>query len=265
MIQIEFAQKAIEKIRVNQEVEGLAVGGSWITNEMDEYSDLDLILVTKTKLSDDKDKMIYFASYLGDLLSAFTGEHVGEPRVLICLYDNPLLHVDIKFITPGEFRQRVEDPVVLWERDNILSEIIKSTDSAWPELDFQWIEDRFWIWIHYATLKAGRGEYFEACDFLSFLRGTVLAPLMQLKNGQLPRGLRKVEFNFKKLDLEKLKSTVSKYDIHSIINSLEKIITIYCELRDDLFPASININEKLREKVLEFLIETKNKIWKIEQ
>jgi len=259
MIQREFAKQIIEKIQSNPDVVGLAVGGSWITNEMDDYSDLDLVLVSQTRFSDDKNKMISFASGLGDLLNAFTGEHVGEPRVLICLYDNPFLHVDIKFVTPEEFNERVEDPVVLWERDNILTEIIKSTKSEWPKLDFQWIEDRFWTWIHYATLKIGRGEYFETLDFLSYLRVTVIAPFMQLKNGQLPRGLRKVEFNFDNSDLEILKGTVPKYEINSIVNSLEQIIELYQGLRRELYPDSIKLNEVLRVKTQEFLIETKKK------
>ena len=260
MIQIEFAKQIIEKIKSNPDVLGLAVGGSWITNELDDYSDLDLVLVTQTRFSDDKNKMISFASGLGNLLNAFTGEHVGEPRVLICLYNNPFLHVDIKFVTPEEFNLRVEDPVVLWERDNILTEIIKSTKSEWPELDFQWIEDRFWTWIHYATLKIGRGEYFEALDFLSYLRATVIAPLMQLKNGLLPRGLRKVEFNFSDPDLEKLILTVPKYEINSIVNSLEQIIELYHELSLELYPDSIRFNEVLRVKTQEFLTETKKNV-----
>ena len=40
-----------------------------------------------------------FAGTLGHLLHAFTGEHVGEPRLLICLFGPELLHVDLKFIT----------------------------------------------------------------------------------------------------------------------------------------------------------------------
>ena len=31
--------------------------------------------------------------------ATFTGEHVGESRVLICLYGPPLLHVDLKFVS----------------------------------------------------------------------------------------------------------------------------------------------------------------------
>jgi hypothetical protein len=96
MIQVEFANKVVEILKTDKSVIGLSVAGSWLTNELDEFSDLDLILVTKEKISDDKSKMLEYANHLGKLLSGFTGEHVGEPRVLICLYDNPLLHVDIK-------------------------------------------------------------------------------------------------------------------------------------------------------------------------
>jgi hypothetical protein len=102
------------------------------------------------------------------LLSAFTGEHVGEPRLLICLYDNPLLHVDIKFVTLEEFGTRVETPVILFDRNSQLKQVINQTTAIFPYPDFQWIEDRFWTWVHYAALKIGRGEYFEAIDFFGY-------------------------------------------------------------------------------------------------
>ncbi len=100
MIQLEFAKRATEILKADKSVIGLAVAGSWLTGELDEFSDLDLILITKDYVSDDKNKMLEYAKRLGQLLTGFTGEHVAEPRVLICLYDNPLLHVDIKFMTP---------------------------------------------------------------------------------------------------------------------------------------------------------------------
>lgn len=260
MIQKDFAKHVVEKIRSNPDVLGLAAGGSWISDELDKYSDLDLVLVTKSLMSDDRIKMISFASALGELLNAFTGEHVGEPRLLVCMYDNPFLHVDIKFVTPAEFRTRVEDPVVLFERDGILSQIIASTKSEWPVLDFQWIEDRFWTWIHYIALKLGRGEYFEVIYSVFFLHTTVISPLMLVKNKHLPRGLRKVESILPGIDLGNLKATLPDYDVNSIINSLGKIVILYKNLRQDLFPESVIINEKLRERVEEYVREVvKNK------
>ena len=165
MIQQDFAERVKKILAKDDSVIGLAVGGSWINNEIDEFSDIDLVLITKQKIASDKAKMLDHAKKFGDLLSAFTGEHVGEPRLLICLYDNPLLHVDIKFVTLEEFKIRVETPVLLLDRDDQLKKALAETTSKFPTPDFQWIEDRFWVWVHYGAVKIMRGEYFEAYDF----------------------------------------------------------------------------------------------------
>jgi GNAT superfamily N-acetyltransferase len=179
--------------------------------------------------------MLGYANSLGDFLSGFTGEHVGEPRVLICLYDNPLLHVDIKFVTLDEFHTRIETPVVLLDKDGQLEETIRNSQPHFPYPDFQWIEDRFWTWIHYALLKIGRGEYFEAFDFMGFLRMVVFGPLLHIKNDNLPRGVRKAETDLASDDLEKLKRTIPNYDRQSLLHSLRSAVSLYREIRVELF------------------------------
>lgn len=257
MIQKDFAYKAAEIVSTDPDVIGLAVAGSWITNELDEYSDLDLVLVTREKTGGNKEKMLAYAKTFGNFISGFTGEHVGEPRLLICLYDDPLLHVDIKFLTLEEFRYRIEDPVILFERDNLLTNIIQSTRAEWPQPDFQWIEDRFWTWVHYACMKIGRGELMEAYDFLSFLRQTVLSPLLQVKNNKQVRGLRRVETQLSLSDLENLKITIAQYNKASIIKALDNSISIYKSLRRKLFPATITLQEKAEKKSLEYFKQIK--------
>lgn len=253
MLQESFVNKALEIIKKDESIIGLAVGGSWLTNEVDEYSDLDLTLVTKEKVSDDKGKMLCYASSFGKLLSGFTGEHVGELRLLICLYDDPLLHVDIKFLTLPEFYSRVENPVILYDTSSQLKDVLSKSEASYPCPDHQWIEDRFWIWIHYATLKIGRGELFEALDFLSFIRMVVLGPLLQVKNGELPRGVRKVEMNLSAGDLNKLKLTVAAYEQASVIAALEASIELYRELRRHLFAQEIKKQAETELKVVEYL------------
>ncbi|MBF6629404.1 MAG: hypothetical protein ITG04_13040 [Proteiniphilum sp.] len=59
---------------------GLAVGGSWLTNGLDEFSDLDLILVTRKKISDDKhqwieDRHLYLST--GSYMIAITNHHLS--------------------------------------------------------------------------------------------------------------------------------------------------------------------------------------------
>lgn len=250
MIQIAFANKAKDILAPDDNVIGLAVAGSWLTNELDEFSDLDLILVTKNKVSEDKNAMLAYAKRMGDFLSGFTGEHVGEPRVLICLYDNPLLHVDIKFLTLDEFYSRIETPVLLLDKQDQLQAAINNSTAKFPYPDFQWIEDRFWTWIHYGLLKIGRGEYLEAFDFLGFLRMMVFGPLLHIKNGNLPRGVRKVETTLKVDDLNSLKRTIPHYERQSLLDSLRNAVSLYLQLRNTLFDNKVALQMAAEQKVM---------------
>ena len=255
MIQQDFAER-VKKILANDpSVIGLAVGGSWITNEIDEFSDIDLVLITKQKIANDKAKMLDHAKKFGDLLSAFTGEHVGEPRLLICLYDNPLLHVDIKFVTLEEFKIRVETPVLLLDRDDQLKKALAESTSKFPTPDFQWIEDRFWVWVHYGAVKIMRGEYFEAYDFFAALRMMVLGPLLHMKNGQLPRGVRKAETSFTRNDLNDLKLTLPNYNKQSLIGCLKNSVALYRKIRAELFNENVFLQTKAEERVMKYLDE----------
>lgn len=247
-----FAENAAGILKEDKTVIGLAVAGSWITGELDQYSDLDIVVVTKEKISGDKTKMLEYASRLGHLLSAFTGEHVGEPRLLICLYKDPLLHVDIKFVTLAEFCQRIETPVILLDTDNQLQSLLEQTQAKFPHPDFQWIEDRFWTWIHYILLKIARGEYLEAFDFFAYLRMVVLGPLLQIKNGNIPRGVRKVETQLQPDDLEQLKGTIPAYAKTSLLNALDNAIALYKQLSNELYGPEINLQSETENIVLEY-------------
>lgn len=256
-IQKQFADNVTKVITNDPGVIGLAVAGSWLTNEIDEFSDLDLILVTKEKISDNRSKMLEYAGRFGNLLSGFTGEHVGEPRVLICLYDDPLLHVDIKFLTPDELSPRIENPVILADTDGQLQRSFDASEPRFPHPDYQWLEDRFWIWIHYGLLKIGRGEYFEAMDFLSALRMMVLGPLLHIRNGNLPRGVRRVETQLDRKDLDALKLTLAEYNRDSLLNALVNCVKIYNGLRKELYDHNVKMQTATEKRVMDFLEEIK--------
>ena len=57
MIQKEFAERATKIWSRDKSIIGLAAAGSWVANEMDEFSDLDLIVVTKEKIAGNKEKI----------------------------------------------------------------------------------------------------------------------------------------------------------------------------------------------------------------
>lgn len=253
MIQLAFIENVKDVLKEDKTVIGAAIGGSWLTNELDEYSDVDLVVVTKEKVTDDKAKMLGYAKRFGNLLSGFTGEHVGEPRLLVCLYGNPLLHVDIKFLTLEEVAPRIETPDIILDTDNLIKNAYMSLEATYPYPDYQWIEDRFWVWVHYLLVKIGRGEYMEAFDGLNFLRSVVLSPLLQVKNGKRPRGVRKVEFELSNSDLDDLRSTIPSYSKISLLNALKNSVALYRNLRGLLYNKGIIRKDEAEKSVTAYL------------
>nr|WP_293836319.1 aminoglycoside 6-adenylyltransferase [uncultured Arsenicibacter sp.] len=247
-----FADRLIRQLAEDQRFIGVAAGGSWRDRQMDRFSDVDLVIVHDTAaLSTEVRKAV--ARSAGNLLACFTGEHVGEPRLLICLYDDPLLHVDLKFVALPDMRSRVEDPVILWERDQQLSAVLSSSEAAFPYPDFQWIEDRFWVWIHYAATKIGRGELFETLAFISFMQQTVLGPLSLIRRDLLPKGVRKLEQLLPEPDQEQMQATLASYDRQSCLKALQNIISYYQTLRDAVMPSDIERRHEAEKRVIEYV------------
>jgi hypothetical protein len=182
--------------------------------------------------------MPQLAQAWGKLLAAFTGEHVGEPRLLICLYGDPILHVDLKFLTLDELEHRIEDPVVLWERGSAVSAVIGRTRAVEATVDVQGIEDRFWVWVHYAATKLGRGELFEVIDFLSFIRAQVLAPLYLAQQGLEPRGVRRIEQQAPAF-ADALDRTVAGRDRRQCAEAIQHCVELYRGLRANVDPARL--------------------------
>ncbi|MEJ2054220.1 MAG: hypothetical protein P8X42_09895 [Calditrichaceae bacterium] len=217
---------------------------------MDEYSDLDLIVVVKDEAYNQVLKQRKsIAQRIGFLLDAFTGEHVGESRLLICLYDRPLLHVDLKFVSLKDFAVRVEDPVIIWERDSIVSEQLDTIKAVYPKPDLQWIENRFWIWVHYIAGKIGRGELFDVIESMSFLRSTVFGPLILMKSGAQPQGVRRIELYGPEY-IDDLKKTLPDHTKISCLHALKAAIALYRRLLSEPGDEKgSSVNKYLIEKV----------------
>jgi len=155
-------------------------------------------------------------------------------------------------VTLEEFHLRIETPTILFDRNGLLEKAINDSQAEFPYPDYQWIEDRFWTWIHYALLKIGRGEYFEAYDFMGFLRMVVLGPLLHIKNGNLPRGVRKIESQIEREDLEKLKHTLPAYSKQSLLDSLRNAVALYRQLRVVLFDDTVILHKNTEKKVMDY-------------
>lgn len=235
----EFLAPALARLRQDARLVGVAAAGSFACASLDEHSDIDLVVAVEPAAFEavllDRQAI---ASALGPLLAAFTGEHVGEPRLLICLYGPPLLHVDLKFVALPDAARRVDENVVLWERGGRLSAVLATSRAVYPATDLQWIEDRIWPWVHYLTGKIARGELFDTLDGLGFVRARVLGPLLLQLHGAPPNGLRRVEA-LAPGHLDALRATVAEHDAASCERALRATVALYRELRERSATASL--------------------------
>ncbi|HEU4538512.1 MAG TPA: nucleotidyltransferase domain-containing protein [Polyangiaceae bacterium] len=235
----DFLGRITEAVAADPKIVGLLAGGSFVHGGLDEFSDLDfVILVEEGAEAEARASRLAFARSLGSLLNAFGGEHVGEPRLLICLYGSLLLHVDLKIATLADLDDRVERPAILFARDRpSLEARLDRARIAWPDRDPDWFEERIWIWLHYAATKLCRGELFEAIGMLAFLREQVLGPMFHRRAGRPQRGVRRVEA----LGLDpdgRLGATVARPEAGAVGDALLAATRLYLDLRGDAPPSA---------------------------
>jgi hypothetical protein len=256
----EIAAAVADAVRGDPRMLGVTIGGSAVVGAMDEFSDADFVIVC----GDDAHADVLaeapdFAARIGPLLAAFTGEHVGEPRLLIALYGPPLLHVDLKFVARSDLASRVEDGLLVWERDGEVTATRSATAPAWPEPDLQWIEDRFWIWIHYGAAKLGRGELFECLEVLTAFRTAVFGPLLAVAHGQRPQGVRRVE-RYAPGAVPELTATIGDHTSAGCAAALRASIALYRRLREQLAEPSLVERREAEAAVIEYLDELAQQI-----
>jgi hypothetical protein len=172
--------------------------------------------------------------------------------VLICLYGPPLLHVDLKFVALADVAQRVEDPAVLWERDGRLTAALGRAEARYPARELQWLEDRFWVWVHYGAGKIGRGELFEAHDMLAAIRAQVLGPLMLQTMSARPNGVRRLEQAAPGWARE-MQATVATYEPRSSALALRAAAQMYRALRGAAATADLVVRKDAEAAAMAYL------------
>jgi len=233
----EFVEKTTATLISDKRLLGLAIGGSWMSGELDEFSDLDFyVLLSESALHlslEDKRSII---APLGKLLGCYHNGH--DARVIVSLYETALqpLHVDWKWISLQEFEIRVENPNILFEREGLLSQTIALYPSRGyqnPEIEKE--EIRFWTWMHYVLGKIGRGEIIEAFDYLCEVRSILIGPLLLYKNKMVARRMRHAE-QLPAADLAMLQKTIpTSCTAICCFEATIHTIVLFKELRQVLF------------------------------
>lgn len=232
----QFLEQLLKTVASDERFSAVLIGGSYVQGGLDQHSDLDFLLIVEDAhypavMASRRE----FAEQIDGLIGCFTGEHVGEPRLLICLYGPPLLHVDFKFTLASELDTQIERRTVLFARDpRSVERRMNAAQIAWPNLPPEWFEARAWIWLHYGLTKLQRGELYETIGMLGFFREQVLGPMLQRRMGKDQRGVRRLEAL--NVDQTLLVKTVAGHDADEIYAALRACIELYLDLRIDAPP-----------------------------
>ena len=223
--------RIVAALRLDDRLEAILAGGSLVNGGFDDHSDIDLVVLVRSNVYvATMSERRAIAESIGGLLAAFTGEHVGEPRLLICLYGPPLVHVDLKFVTSEDLGILVERPHLVWAREpSRVQDCLDVADVTWPNRSPRWFEDRAWVWLHYCATKLLRGEFFEAVAMLAFFREQILGPMFHREAGRPQRGVRRIEQDDHATAA--LAETVATLDRAAALLALERSIDLYIELR----------------------------------
>lgn len=227
----DFANRVTTWAASRPDVLGVLATGSWADGTLDAHSDLDLRLLAADPEPLWRDRTRWLASW-GELLVHFSGEHVGEPRLVLALFDAPLLHVDVKLVTHAGLAGQGRSHALWLDRDGSVRAALEvaaprtSTEDEW-----QRIEERFWIWIHYGARKVARGELLEALDHVGFVRVRALGTLIALVRGAPPRGMRSVERDHPRFAARARSTVVARPERDELIRALRACVEVYRELR----------------------------------
>jgi len=217
------------------DVIGMAIAGSFVEGTPDIYSDLDLrVVLANGSLERVFPRREEFASECGPLVAAFTGEHVGEPQLLITLYDD-LMHVDYLFIELADAPRKNDfrKVQVLWQRDPHVSEALSRPYVADPAADLAYMEARIWTWSWYIQSKILRGELWEAVSGLAFVRTAVLFRLLAMSQKIRFRGARFAEQTVGEYS-GAVARTLGSLENESLLEALRTTVSLYVELADPL-------------------------------
>jgi len=142
--------------------------------------------------------------------------------------------------------------VVLWARDATVDAGLAAGVARYPRPELQWIEDRFWVWVHYAATKVGRGELFEALGAGASLRSWVLGPLALELAGARPDGVRRVE-RIATADASAMERTVAAYDARDIARAIGASVALYRSLRHRMSDASLERRPEAEAAAMTYL------------
>ena len=255
--QKEFLDRAVSIAEKDARFVGLALHEA--ADHEREFTSLELVFVcTPLAFGDCAGDLKGVAEALGPILLRYEQEKSDAEYELSCLYDEPLRRIDLRLL-PTDGVALLHAPQILWDRDETLAKELAKHRDVTPPLDLQWMEDRFWLWLHGAAEALRQGAIFEALHQMSCLRTRILAPLL-LKKQALPSDALLALDTAGGDEISSLRATVPLYDARSCELSLREAAKLYVGLRETLAPENLRRHRRAEMAVMRHLHQVSERL-----
>ena len=253
-----FLKKYIDYVTIDNKIVGTILSGPAIEKRLEADTVLELIVIIE---DNSYYKIIYernkFASRFGNIISYYDDYNdtndTNDTNEFVCIYEKDLLQVTFKFVNASIILNKLFVGEIIYDKNNNLSDKLNITKKKNISLSIQWYENRFWILLNYGITKLNSNQLMEAIEYISFIRQSIITPMIHMKLNQQQRDSDYLEFDAPEF-IDKLKLTVSLYDKSLISKAYEELVIFYIELRKlfdfDYFSRNSNLEEKVLEKLI---------------
>lgn len=209
---------------------GIVVQGSIATNMLDEYSDIDLLIVL-----DDIEKLHQSISGLEPyllnkyrILASFTANHINRENLFVFYLKKSkmILKLDIQIEKDLLFDcEQSNKYLIIRDSYNIKKSVVEIKEI----IDYNILYKKFSVWLWYIFYLIERGEYFQAARSIDFSRENALLPIIRHINGLSNfDGHRRIELLLPKQIVNELKTTYPKSLTHKDLkSSLENLMDLF--------------------------------------
>lgn len=242
----ELLGHAVARLREDERVVALVLGGSLARGAADRCSDVDLYVVVRDGAFDavlaEREAI---AGGVGSTLFAFDVDPVpGGSTDHIVLYEGPdgePIKFDFMYLKESDL-----EPAPKWAGCAVLEDeggrgggvVARSEGLAPPPPNpeiLRELNQKFWTWCWYVFGKIVRGELWEALDGLHNIRSLALVPLLHWAAERPHEGYRQLEGKLDAETASRLGATLSPLEPEALYGALRAEMGLFRDLRAAVF------------------------------